>query len=146
MLQAYTWYSMDFRSLLLHIIGQHVDTSERTGQQPPHVNESLSSQQPSQASGASGAVLHVAAPIMQNQPSSPVSPVAASKFGKQICDHLGCVLVCPIYVHVTTHIHVHTQNHSLDPRTCPCMFSRDQGAWGWFYKPLILPSFRFLED
>ena len=79
MLQAYAWYSMDFRSLLLHITGQHVDTSERTRQQPPHVNETLSSQQPSQASGA---LLHVATPIMQNQPSSPVSPVAASKFGK----------------------------------------------------------------
>ena len=127
MLQACTWCSMDFRSLLLHIIGQHVDTSGRTGQQPSHVNETLPSQQLSQASGA---LPHVATPIMQNQPSSPVSLVAASKFGKQICDHLGRVHVCLIYVHITTHIHVHTQNHSLIPRTHSCMFSRDQGAWG----------------
>ena len=65
---------MDFRSLLPHIIGQHEDTSERlTGQQPPHVNETLRIQQPSQAGG-------VATPTMQNQPAS---PIAASKFGKQ---------------------------------------------------------------
>ena len=66
------WYG--FLSLLPHIIGQHEDTSERlTGQQPPYVNETLPTQQPSQASG-------VATPTMQNQLTS---PIAASKFGKQ---------------------------------------------------------------
>ena len=75
MLQTwYNYYNMDFCSLLPHIIGQHVDTSERLiGQQPPHVNETLPSQQPLQASG-------VATPTMQNQPTS---SIAASKFGKQ---------------------------------------------------------------
>ena len=84
-----TLYSMDFRPLLPHLIGQLEDTSERTRQQPLHVVETLSSQQPPQASG----VLHVAA-------------VEQSKFGKQSITR--DQLVTYMHVHVCMYIHVHT--------------------------------------
>ena len=109
---------MDFHSLLPHIIGHHdqqQDSSEGsrdlqgTGQQP-RVNEILPSQQPSQVSG-------VATPTMQNQPTSPVAAVKRSKFGKQSITF--DQLVTYMHVHVTAHIHVYTQNHSIVPRPLP---------------------------
>ena len=85
---------MEYHSLLPHVTGQHdqqQDSSEGsrdlqgTGERP-RVNETLPSQQPSQASGA----------ILQNQPTSPVAAANQSKFGKQCitCDHLGHIHAC----------------------------------------------------